>query len=221
MMVKLALLFNWVLLSEYPGWCFYVSCLCTDSSLTVKDVVKEFQPGGRHAQHKHGEVGQNFKHCWVWEYEDKMTASRLDFHLNPQCVDRAGFCLFLKSYLEVEDFPSDFCQRLYRYFQHVEQGDPITRGKWVYPAIMLQTTETHTVSTSLSFRRRLSSWCVLLLLSAGGWTAKRQARMCFFPNFLHCFVMSLMHLIDISLLRPDLKKVRVKKINHCLSLICF
>ncbi|TNM88625.1 hypothetical protein fugu_004879 [Takifugu bimaculatus] len=69
------------------------------SSLTVKDVVKEFQPGGRHAQHKHGE-----------------------------CVDRAGFCLFLKSYLEVEDFPSDFCQRLYRYFQHVEQGDPITRG---------------------------------------------------------------------------------------------
>lgn len=121
---------------------------------------------------------------------DKMTASRLDFHFNPQCVDRAGFCLFIKTYLEVEDFPSDFCQRLYRYFQHVEQGDSSTRGKWVYPAIMLQTAETHTVSTSLSFRRRLSSWCVLLLLSAGGWTAKRQARMCFFSplSSLFCHV---------------------------------
>lgn len=114
---------------------------------------------------------------------DKVTASRLDLHFNPQCVDRAGFCLFLKTYLEVEDFPSDFCQRLYRYFQQVEQGDASTRGKWVYPAIVLQTTETHAVSTSLSFRQCLPSWCVLLLLSAGGWTAKRQARMCLFPTF--------------------------------------
>lgn len=150
---------------------------------------------------------------------DKMTASRLDSHFNPQCVDRAGFCLFIKTYLEVEDFPSDFCQRLYRYFQHVEQGDSSTRGKWVDPAIMLQTAETHTVSTSLSFRRRLSSWCVLLLLSAGGRTAKRQARMCFyFPLsslFCHVFDAFNWHF------SAQTWSEEVKKLNHRLSLICF
>ncbi|XP_034725403.1 diacylglycerol kinase, alpha b isoform X1 [Etheostoma cragini] len=63
------------------------------SSLRVKDVIKEFQPGGRLAQYSNGE-----------------------------CVDAVGFCLFLKTYLEVDDFPADFCQRLFRYFQHVEHG---------------------------------------------------------------------------------------------------
>ncbi|KAM9361198.1 diacylglycerol kinase, alpha b [Symphorus nematophorus] len=62
------------------------------SSLKVKDVIKEFHPGGRLAQHSFGE-----------------------------CLDAVGFCLFLKTYLEVDDFPADFCQRLFRYFQHVEQ----------------------------------------------------------------------------------------------------
>ncbi|XP_029287345.1 diacylglycerol kinase, alpha b isoform X3 [Cottoperca gobio] len=62
------------------------------SSLRVKDVIKECQPGGRLAKHSFGE-----------------------------CVDAVGFCLFLKTYLEVDDFPADFCQRLFRYFQHVEQ----------------------------------------------------------------------------------------------------
>lgn len=135
-MAKLALVFNCTLLLASPGWCFHVPCLCTDSSLTVKEVVKEFRPGGRHAQHKHGEVGENFKPCWS-DSPDKMTASRLDLHFHPQCVDRAGFCLFLKTYLEAEDFPSDFCQRLYRYFQHVEQGDSSTRGEWVDPVYPL------------------------------------------------------------------------------------
>ncbi|XP_070759610.1 diacylglycerol kinase, alpha b [Enoplosus armatus] len=65
------------------------------SSLRVKDVIKEFHPGGRLAQHSFGE-----------------------------CVDAVGFCLFLKTYLEVEDFPADFCQRLFHYFQHVEQDGP-------------------------------------------------------------------------------------------------
>uniref|UniRef100_A0A8C9XCB4 Diacylglycerol kinase n=1 Tax=Sander lucioperca TaxID=283035 RepID=A0A8C9XCB4_SANLU len=64
--------------------------LYADSSLRVKDVMKEFHPGGRLAQHSNGE-----------------------------CVDAVGFCLFLKTYLEVDDFPADFCQRLFRYFQHV------------------------------------------------------------------------------------------------------
>ncbi|XP_069012482.1 diacylglycerol kinase, alpha b [Embiotoca jacksoni] len=63
------------------------------SSLRVKDVIKEFHPGGRLAQHTFGE-----------------------------CVDEVGFCLFLKTYLEVDDFPSDFCQRLFCYFKHVEQA---------------------------------------------------------------------------------------------------
>uniref|UniRef100_A0A7N5ZVV0 Diacylglycerol kinase n=1 Tax=Anabas testudineus TaxID=64144 RepID=A0A7N5ZVV0_ANATE len=62
------------------------------STLRVKDVIKEFQPRGRLAQHSFGE-----------------------------CVDAAGFCVFLKTYLEVDDFPTDFCQRLFHYFQHVEQ----------------------------------------------------------------------------------------------------
>ncbi|KAF3689708.1 Diacylglycerol kinase alpha [Channa argus] len=62
------------------------------SSLRVKDVIKEFHPRGRLAQHSFGE------------------------HL-----DEAGFCLFLKTYLEVDDFPADFCQRLFCYFQHVEK----------------------------------------------------------------------------------------------------
>ena len=39
----------------------------------------------------------------------------------PQCVDAQGFCLFLKTYLEVDDFPADFCQRLFCYFQRVDQ----------------------------------------------------------------------------------------------------
>ncbi|KAM8917828.1 diacylglycerol kinase, alpha b isoform 2-T2 [Spinachia spinachia] len=64
------------------------------SSQRVKDVIKEFQPGGRLAQHSFRER-----------------------------VDAVGFCLFLKTYLEVDDFPADFCQRLFRYFQHVEHDD--------------------------------------------------------------------------------------------------
>uniref|UniRef100_I3KSY6 Diacylglycerol kinase n=1 Tax=Oreochromis niloticus TaxID=8128 RepID=I3KSY6_ORENI len=64
-----------------------------ESNLRVKDVIKEFHPGGRFSKHSFGE-----------------------------CVDAEGFCLFLKTYLEVEDFPADFCQRLFRYFQNVEQN---------------------------------------------------------------------------------------------------
>lgn len=37
-----------------------------DSSLTVKDVVKEFQPGGRLAQHSHGEVRDTFQAICVY-----------------------------------------------------------------------------------------------------------------------------------------------------------
>lgn len=38
----------------------------------------------------------------------------------PQCINEEGFRLFLKTYLEVEDFPVDLCQRLFRSFQNSE-----------------------------------------------------------------------------------------------------
>uniref|UniRef100_A0A8C7R6U2 Diacylglycerol kinase n=1 Tax=Oncorhynchus mykiss TaxID=8022 RepID=A0A8C7R6U2_ONCMY len=57
-------------------------------SLRVKDVLREFDADGRLAQHRHGE-----------------------------CINEEGFRLFLKTYLEVEDFPKDLCQRLFRSFQ--------------------------------------------------------------------------------------------------------
>ncbi|KAG7238282.1 hypothetical protein INR49_030993 [Caranx melampygus] len=77
------------------------------STLRVKDVIKDFHPGGRLAQHSFGE-----------------------------CMDAVGFCLFLKTYLEVDDFPADFCQRLFRYFQHAEQDGnakaPMPKGGGVF-----------------------------------------------------------------------------------------
>lgn len=55
-----------------------------------------------------------------------------EFHFLLQCIDAVGFCLFLKTYLDVEDFPADFCQRLFRYFQHAEKDGstktPLPRG---------------------------------------------------------------------------------------------
>lgn len=57
-------------------------------SLKVKDVLKEFNADGRLAKYRHGE-----------------------------CIDEDGFRLFLKTYLEEDDFPADLCQRLFRSFQ--------------------------------------------------------------------------------------------------------
>nr|XP_015815097.2 diacylglycerol kinase, alpha b [Nothobranchius furzeri] len=78
-----------------------------ESNLRVKDVIKVFHPGGRLAKHTQGE-----------------------------CLDAVGFCLFLKTYLEMEDIPADFCQRLFRYFQHKEQDEsstnPVLKGDVVF-----------------------------------------------------------------------------------------
>uniref|UniRef100_A0A7N6FLJ1 Diacylglycerol kinase n=1 Tax=Anabas testudineus TaxID=64144 RepID=A0A7N6FLJ1_ANATE len=60
-------------------------------SLKVKDVLREFDADGSLARHRHGE-----------------------------CINEEGFRLFLKTYLEVEDFPVDLCQRLFRSFQNSE-----------------------------------------------------------------------------------------------------
>ncbi|KAL6119515.1 dgka [Pungitius sinensis] len=59
--------------------------------LKVKDVLREFDADGRLARHRHGE-----------------------------CINEEGFRLFLKTYLEVEDFPVDLCQRLFCSFQNSE-----------------------------------------------------------------------------------------------------
>uniref|UniRef100_A0A673XIU0 Diacylglycerol kinase n=1 Tax=Salmo trutta TaxID=8032 RepID=A0A673XIU0_SALTR len=39
------------------------------------------------------------------------------------CINEEGFRLFLKTYLEVEDFPKDLCQRLFRSFQSGTEPD--------------------------------------------------------------------------------------------------
>uniref|UniRef100_A0A674D930 Diacylglycerol kinase n=1 Tax=Salmo trutta TaxID=8032 RepID=A0A674D930_SALTR len=65
--------------------------LYADGSLRVKDVMKEFHAGGRLVQYRFGER-----------------------------IDAVGFSLFLKTYLEADDFPADFCQRLFHYFQNAD-----------------------------------------------------------------------------------------------------
>uniref|UniRef100_A0A3P8X1K4 Diacylglycerol kinase n=1 Tax=Cynoglossus semilaevis TaxID=244447 RepID=A0A3P8X1K4_CYNSE len=62
-------------------------------TLRVKDVLREFDADGNLARHRHGE-----------------------------CINEEGFRLFLKTYLEVEDFPVELCQRLFRSFQNSEPG---------------------------------------------------------------------------------------------------
>uniref|UniRef100_A0A3Q3VTV6 Diacylglycerol kinase n=1 Tax=Mola mola TaxID=94237 RepID=A0A3Q3VTV6_MOLML len=58
---------------------------------------------------------------------DFHSGGRLAQYCHGEYVDAVGFCLFLKTYLGVEDFPADFCQRLFRYFQQVDYADQ-TRG---------------------------------------------------------------------------------------------
>uniref|UniRef100_A0AAV2M3F8 Diacylglycerol kinase n=1 Tax=Knipowitschia caucasica TaxID=637954 RepID=A0AAV2M3F8_KNICA len=64
-----------------------------DSNKRVKDVIKHFHPGGKLAQHTFGE-----------------------------CLDEGGFSLFMKTYLDVRDVPSDFCKRLFGYFKHTDHN---------------------------------------------------------------------------------------------------
>uniref|UniRef100_A0A8C8DPN6 Diacylglycerol kinase n=1 Tax=Oryzias sinensis TaxID=183150 RepID=A0A8C8DPN6_9TELE len=61
--------------------------------MRVKDVIKDFRPGGRLSEHNTGEY-----------------------------INAKGFRLFLETYLEHKNFPEDFCERLFRYFQHAEQN---------------------------------------------------------------------------------------------------
>ncbi|CAB1336559.1 unnamed protein product [Coregonus sp. 'balchen'] len=71
--------------------------------LKVKDVLREFDADGSLAQHRHGE-----------------------------CINEEGFRLFLKTYLEVEDFPKDLCQRLFQSFQSGTEPDGQDNAKEVF-----------------------------------------------------------------------------------------
>uniref|UniRef100_A0A673XIY9 Diacylglycerol kinase n=1 Tax=Salmo trutta TaxID=8032 RepID=A0A673XIY9_SALTR len=76
-------------------------------TLKVKDVLREFDADGRLAQHRHGE-----------------------------CINEEGFRLFLKTYLEVEDFPKDLCQRLFRSFQSGTEPDGQDNAStFIYPCV--------------------------------------------------------------------------------------
>ncbi|KAL4623696.1 diacylglycerol kinase alpha [Arapaima gigas] len=89
--------------------------------LKVKDVVKEFEADGSLAQHRHGD-----------------------------CITEEGFRLFLKTYLEVEDFPADLCQRLFSSFQNSEQDrSSVNGGLTCHPAVCH--TAVRSASLSLPF----------------------------------------------------------------------
>ncbi|XP_063071067.1 diacylglycerol kinase, alpha a isoform X1 [Engraulis encrasicolus] len=60
--------------------------------MRVKEVVKEFNAGGKLFQHRCGDR-----------------------------VDWTGFSLFLKTYLEADNLPTELCQHLFQYFQDSEQ----------------------------------------------------------------------------------------------------
>ncbi|XP_058265504.1 diacylglycerol kinase, alpha a [Hemibagrus wyckioides] len=62
-------------------------------SLKVIDVLGEFDADGQLAQYRHGE-----------------------------CIDEEGFRLFLKTYLEVDEFPQDLCERLFNSFKTSDEA---------------------------------------------------------------------------------------------------
>lgn len=52
-----------------------------------------------------------------------------------QCINEEGFGLFLKTYLEVEDFPADLCQRLFRSFQNPEAAQEDAASKVLHSTV--------------------------------------------------------------------------------------
>ena len=57
-----------------------------------------------------------------------------------QCIDEEGFRLFLKTYLEVEDFPVDLCQRLFRSFQNSEPTQEDSASEILHHHVLTQLT---------------------------------------------------------------------------------
>lgn len=56
-------------------------------------------------------------------------------HLFSQRINEEGFRLFLKTYLEVEDFPVDLCQRLFRSFQNPEAAQEDAASKIIHSIV--------------------------------------------------------------------------------------
>ncbi|XP_077459710.1 diacylglycerol kinase, alpha b isoform X1 [Stigmatopora argus] len=52
--------------------------------------------------------------------KETMKKLQSDKHISGEYMDKERFDLFLKTYLEVEEFPAEFSQRLFSYFQNVE-----------------------------------------------------------------------------------------------------
>uniref|UniRef100_A0A8C5GTZ7 Diacylglycerol kinase n=1 Tax=Gouania willdenowi TaxID=441366 RepID=A0A8C5GTZ7_GOUWI len=52
------------------------------------------------------------------------------------CINEEGFGLFLKTYLEVEDFPVDLCQRLFRSFQNAESAQVFLKDVSCYFSLL-------------------------------------------------------------------------------------
>ncbi|KAI5612135.1 diacylglycerol kinase alpha, partial [Silurus asotus] len=74
-------------------------------SLKVKDVLREFDADGQLAQYRHGE-----------------------------CIDEEGFRLFLNTYLEVDEFPQDLCERLFKSFK---TSDEASESPFCLPSVLL------------------------------------------------------------------------------------
>lgn len=65
-----------------------------------------------------------------------------------QCINEEGFRLFLKTYLEVEDFPVDLCQRLFRSFQNPEAAQEDAASKIIHGAATQQLLMQHSLINS-------------------------------------------------------------------------
>lgn len=74
-------------------------------------------------------------------------------HLFFQCINEEGFRLFLKTYLEVEDFPVDLCQRLFRSFQNPEAAQEDAAST------IIHSTVTQPTDSKLLMQQALISSC--------------------------------------------------------------
>lgn len=82
------------------------------------DMMVIFHPISRRNATTHRHTPSGGLTCHLRRHQ---TALNYTFHsFFSQCINEEGFRLFLKTYLEVEDFPVDLCQRLFRSFQNSE-----------------------------------------------------------------------------------------------------